>query len=542
MKKLLAMLAVVFVTVHAARAGATPPAGFGNQWVRDHPFTLKGLNIFAANLDVGEYRGAGFNTLLAWEEVAQQTAIAAAGGLTWHAHIRPANQGPDTYLQNLVNSAAANAGGLGWLLHDEPGYLHMAGIGSAATWIRQNYPGMPVYSNAFPSYASAAQLYGDGSKPGYTYDAYLDDFIAIIEPDILMYDHYPFEAGGDTTKGFYSDLMVVRSKALAANIPYWTFIQSWANAGSRLPSESDLRMHIFTHLAAGYSGLSYFTYDRWDDGGLLDAAGAPTPLYYLAADVNAEVLNLAGSLRFLTSTGVRYLRGQYKFLGISLQDNPVPRGMTTWTAGSGGDTHITGADVDTSDQANYGEGKDGVIGFFSDDAGRRYFMLVNAWHAAGTSAASAALPFYVQFDASVDALLELDRDTGEQVLVPLTNNRLEVTLLGGSGRLYKYNDGPFAPATGPGPDAGVDGGMPGGDAGSFDGGASGGDGGASGGDGGSGADSGGGPAADGDGQGGCGCESSPEPSGAFLLLLLGGWLLRRQPTDTPRARRPARGA
>ena len=41
------------------------------------------------------------------------------------------------------------------------------------------------------------------------------------------------------------------------------------------------------------------------------------------------------------------------------------------------------------------------------------------------------------------------------IIVPLTNHRLEVTLLGGSGRLYKYNDGAFAPSTGPGPDAGI---------------------------------------------------------------------------------------
>ncbi|MFH2010280.1 MAG: hypothetical protein ABI333_27020 [bacterium] len=97
-----------------------------------------------------------------------------------------------------------------------------------------------------------------------------------------MYDHCPFESDGETTSGFWSDLMTVPAKALAANIPYWAFpywafIQSWANVNARLPSESDLRMHIFTHLAAGYSGLAYFTYDRWDDGGLLDAGGGADP-------------------------------------------------------------------------------------------------------------------------------------------------------------------------------------------------------------------------------------------------------------------------
>ncbi len=167
------------------------------------------------------------------------------------------------------------------------------------------------------------------------------------------------------------------------------------------------------------------------------------------------MLNLAYSLRYLTSTDVRYLRGEYMFLGVVLTDNPIPSGMTAWTAGAGGDPHMTGADIDTSNTANYGEGKDGVIGFFTDDAGRHYFMLVNAWHAANTTAANATLPFYIQFDTSVDELFELDRETGQEIIVPLTNHRLDVTLQGGSGRLYKYNDGAFAPSTGPGPDGGV---------------------------------------------------------------------------------------
>jgi hypothetical protein len=438
----------------AVPARATPASGFGNGWVRDHPFTLMGLNIFAANLDVGEYADAGFNTLLAWEETAQQTSIAASGGLTWHAHIRPAAQGPDVHLQNLVHGAAASPGGLGWLLHDEPGYLHMSGIGEAATWIRTSYPGMPVYCNAFPSYASAEQLYGDASNPSYSFSSYLDDFIGLIAPDVLMYDHYPFLADGERTDGYYSDLLTVRSKALGANIPYWAFIQSWADANTRLPSESDLRMHIFTHLAAGYSGLAYFTYDPWDDGGLIDAAGAPTALYHLAADVNAEVLNLGHSLRYLTSSDVRYLRGEFMLLGMWLTDNPVPDGIAEWTAGAGGDPHIIAADVDSTDAANLGLGKDGVLGLFTDDGGRHYFMLVNAWHAADTSAADATLPFVVEFDSAVDALLELDRESGQEVVVPLTDHRLVVSIEGGSGRLFKYMDGPFAPDMGSAPDAG----------------------------------------------------------------------------------------
>jgi hypothetical protein len=40
-------------------------------------------------------------------------------------------------------------------------------------------------------------------------------------------------------------------------------------------------------------------------------------------------------------------------------------------------------------------------------------------------------------------LLRLDRITGQQVLVPLTNHQLVLTIPAGTGELYKYNDGEF---------------------------------------------------------------------------------------------------
>lgn len=306
---------LLFLLLEPSAGRATPAGGVGNDWVRSHPFTLMGTNLQAASLDVNVYRAAGLNVLLAWAETDTQTAIAAAGNLPWHAHIHPADQGPDAYLQGLVTGAAANAGAQGWLLHDEPTRLQMPGIGSAAAWIRGQVPGTLVYGNAFPSYATPEQLYGDASNPGYTWSAYLDDFISLIGSDVLVYDHYPFETDGDTKPAFFSDLMVSRAKALAANLPYFTFLQAWASSSvdMRLPSESDLRMQAFAHLAAGCSGFAYFIYDQYlGSGGLVDGSGTPTPLYPIAASLNAEILNLGHSLRYLTSTDVRFLAGEYK--------------------------------------------------------------------------------------------------------------------------------------------------------------------------------------------------------------------------------------
>ncbi|MFC1890401.1 carbohydrate-binding protein, partial [Thermodesulfobacteriota bacterium] len=401
---------------------------------------IMGLNgIYPDNvtLDVPTYVGAGLNTLLGWVQPAMQACIASSFGLSWHAHIRPADQGPDAWFRGTVYATAACGNGAGWMLHDEPSRLQMDGIGQSAAWVQASYPHMLTYGNAFPNLATPTQLWGDDSNPGYTWEQYLDDYVAIIHPDVLMYDYYPFEDDGSTRSEYYYNLMAVRTKARAGNLPYWAFLQSWENDAHRTPSESDLRMNVFTHLAAGYTGLAYFTYEHFQDGGLLDVAGNPTELYYQAADVNAEVRNLGPVLRMLTNEDVRYVPG--KSVG-GLVTNPTPNGLNDWSACAGGDPYITNVDVDHSAFGTYGLRKNGLIGLFSDDWGRRYFLLVNVNHGSRLTAAEGSLPFLVDFDGSVDELVEIDRDTGLERTVPLSDHRLSVTLLGGSGRLYRSGE------------------------------------------------------------------------------------------------------
>jgi hypothetical protein len=163
----------------------------------------------------------------------------------------------------------------------------------------------------------------------------------------------------------------------------------------RYPSESDNRFNIFTHLTAGYTGLLYWTYDHYysTGSGLIDSNGNPTALYHSAAQAHAEVVNLGESLRFLTSTDVRFIRGKQSVAGGGSVFNSVPLGLTNWSAGAGGDTHILSLSVDLASPANLGPEKNGLIGFFTDDDDDRYFMLTNLNHGAGLSADAATLPF-----------------------------------------------------------------------------------------------------------------------------------------------------
>jgi hypothetical protein len=118
--------------------------------------------------------------------------------------------------------------------------------------------------------------------------------------------------------------------------------------------------------------------------------------------------------------------------------------MMAFTTDPAIDPHLMSAGVNTSNPANRGVHKDGVIGFFVDDNRQHYFMLSNVFQGVGKSAAETSLEFFLQFDSSVNSILRLNRLTGEPERIDLENNRLVFTLPGGTGDLFKYGDGIFA--------------------------------------------------------------------------------------------------
>ncbi len=111
-------------------------------------------------------------------------------------------------------------------------------------------------------------------------------------------------------------------------------MQSSALGAYRLPSKSDARMEVFSHLAAGFTGLAYFTFDNdpgYEYASVLDSAGNPTSLYPIITDLNKEAANLGKALRFMTSTDVKFIGGTH-LENSTLVKDPAPLGMTDWTA------------------------------------------------------------------------------------------------------------------------------------------------------------------------------------------------------------------
>jgi hypothetical protein len=430
--------ALVFnIGVDSSRA-AERPKNFGQQWVRRHPLTLMGLQQWAHTLEVAEHRGANMTNLLVWwanGDGKPLAAAASADNLPWHALIVD-GEGDE---RDRINDYASVGNAAGWMIGDELASTQLPFFGEIVSWVKQNRPGEIVYTNAYPTYAPPEVLYG-GSPPGgsYTYSQYLEDIVQVLKPDVLSYDHYPYVENLMRHDYFYN-MMLVREKGLEHSLPYWVIVQASAHGAYRLPSRSDARMQVFSHLASGYTGITYFTFDntpsfQW--ASILDTAGNPTSLYPIVADINKEAANLGQALRLMKSDNVKYVAGTH-FENSQLVKNQVPLGMTDWDPANDNDDHILNISIGTS-----GLGRDGMIGFFTDDNGDKAFMLVNVHHGP-TLSANSSMTFTVLFDNTIASLLRLDRITGEQVVVPLSRNRLIVSLDAGTGELYKYNEGDF---------------------------------------------------------------------------------------------------
>jgi hypothetical protein len=418
---------------------AARPADFGQQWVRSHPFTLMGLQQSHLTLDINEHRGANMSSLLVWwndgngKPIAQ---IASNGNMPWHALIVD-GEGDE---RDRITNYASVGNSVGWMMGDEVDGSMMPFFNELGNWVKDNRPNDLVYTNALPTYAGFPD-----------YSAYLEQIVDTMHPDVLMYDHYPF-VENLMRHDYFQNMMLVRNKALEHNLPYWAFMQSSALAAYRLPSRSDARMQVFTHLAAGYTGIAYFTFDNepiYQYAAILDTAGNPTSLYPIVADLNKEAANLGKALRFMRSDDVKYIPGRHTE-GSSIVKNEVAFGMQEWSAATDSDDHIIGMAINS---VSVGSDRfDGLIGFFTDDLGRDAFMVTNVYHGPSVPANS-QFSITILFDSSVTSLLRIDRLTGQQVVVPLdAAHRLVLTLPAGTGELFKYNDGDFllAPVPEPG--------------------------------------------------------------------------------------------
>ncbi|MHB9071454.1 MAG: hypothetical protein ACYC54_13940 [Sedimentisphaerales bacterium] len=318
---------------------------------------------------------------------------------------------------------------------------------------RAAYPGVPVTTTI---------MGGPGYSQDYA-DSALEAFVDTVQPDMLVYDDYPFYAGSPPEPHdahHFPRLAQFRQIALANGIPYGTYLQTFIGVDDlRVPSESDARFDQFTSLVYGYKMLDSFVYDGWGSSSPLspvlfsDSRGTahPTTLFYQIAQSNQEVRNIGSSLVYLQSYDVRFVTS-----------GTVPPRNVAWLAGAS-DPYITGIAVTSANPAEV------VVGYFhpmleEDDgpsySNQIYFMVTNGKHGYNLNAIDAQQTIQIDFNfasSGIQNIQRLNRQTGLVELISTQEQcndltyvstgsnayRLTLTLPGGTGDLFKFSTGAF---------------------------------------------------------------------------------------------------
>ena len=247
----------------------------------------------------------------------------------------------------LVEQVKGHEALFGYYLRDEPGAAAYPGLGRWVAAYREADPDALAYINLFPNYASPQQMAVE------TYEAYIASYVEIVKPEFISYDHYALMDDGSLRHGYFQNLETVRKAALENDLPFWNIVLSNAHFHYAEPTPAGFRFQLYTTLAYGARGISYFTYFAPKIGNYrlapIDQFGNKTPTWDMLREVNLQLHQLGPIYLTLTSVDV-------------FHHPNVPAGC---------------AGIDTSRFVESLSGHDLLVGEFKNSEGQPFVMVVN---------------------------------------------------------------------------------------------------------------------------------------------------------------------
>ena len=202
---------------------------------------------------------------------------------------------------------------------DEPPAGRFAELARTRLWLAEQDPNHAAWVNLLPTYANNTQLGVEGEIIR-AYWEHVRLFGEVYRPELLSYDHYQFNVGGDTGN-YLLNLGVIRQSAAAQGIPFFNGVQSctWtpgnlaSPSSPRIPGPDELRFLVWTTLAYGAQGIYYYVYAfQGHAGTIVGLDGKPGPNYEPLKVLNREFVTVA-----------KQTRG-YRFVGAYLQGLHAP--------------------------------------------------------------------------------------------------------------------------------------------------------------------------------------------------------------------------
>jgi hypothetical protein len=197
-----------------------------------------------------------------------------------------------------------------YTVRDEPNVSDFADVARVVGRLRERDPSHLAMVNLFPNTASNAYLGTTGGDLVTSYNSYLNQYVATVQPSLLSYDHYPFKPTSDSGE-YLHNLAMVRSTAQQAGVPFMQIVQacSWDASMARVPTGDEMRFQVYSTLAYGAQGISYYLYTYPGHvGGMALPDGTPTELYTAVTPLNHEFVKIASQTQGLKCIG-DYIEG-----------------------------------------------------------------------------------------------------------------------------------------------------------------------------------------------------------------------------------------
>ena len=419
-------------------------------------------------LDVAQFQQANFTTsIFRSANDADQTG-SAPGDIQWGAIYVPDEtfrfvpEAQEPWVPNMVTYQYSDEVDLTVLYNKIDAQFWMSSI-------KTRYPGVIAHTNEYGWQHTYAEM---------------RDFISYAEPDMVMFDTYPFWGGlqGGSPTTLYRDMIKYRRLGCEGidgtgtePIPYGMYLQTYTTPSAHVISDSEMRLNQFAALTAGFKVTRAWTYNTgeadFSQSSVLFSdllAQSPTAQYSQIAETNRQALNLGTSLVRMQSSGLYFIMGQHDVDGVPPVvgvDNTLPTDAQVWSAAS--DPYITSISATNLGSKNDGLRGDILVGYFNplieaDDGpsytGEIYFMVTNGLSDAAGLVSETRQSVHLEFDflaSGINSLLRLDRDTGQVETVSLVHDigslyHLDLVLDGGTGDLFKFNTGALFVGTLPG--------------------------------------------------------------------------------------------
>lgn len=310
----------------------------------------------------------------------------------------------DALIERVRNNPALEA----YFVIDEPSVQQFPALGRLVAYLQEKDPAHLPYINLLPCYADRGRLTTSWTSLT-PYEDYLRDYMRIVKPRLLSYDHYRFYNHADSPEYFYN-LAIVSRFAQHAGIPFMNVVQACKFTSHwRTPTATELRWFVYTTIAYGGKGIAYFLYWGPTKYGGIYQDGKPSANAAIVNDLNTHIARVSNAM------------AQKVFIA-AYQTEPLPRGTAGFPVDS--PARVTGGQF--------------LVGFFGDANSKspNNFIMVNRKH---SRAAKGNVIF--NYDVFVRRY-NIESGEWERTISVAKNKSYSVELAAGDAAIFEFRRKP----------------------------------------------------------------------------------------------------